>query len=228
MPTLTIREAERHFSIDRLAAYRRHTTKGDDALALYISNLELSQALYIPLSILEVALRNAIHAQLSRKTGQDNWYMTIHKHPILGAEWGKVSVALRDVSKKNAKDYIPGSGQVIAELMFGFWTGLFNAQYEVELWANLKHCFPRLPKRNRQRKTVETNLSPIRNLRNRVYHCEPICWNLTKLAQTHQRIHAVIYWIDPTLQEWLVQIDTFPSTLARVRAKNEALGIDCK
>ncbi len=60
-------------STDRFATYRAWAN-GDDALALrlYTFNVQLSAALYGPLHMLEVALRNRADAQLTTVYGP-NW-----------------------------------------------------------------------------------------------------------------------------------------------------------
>lgn len=65
---------ETSLSPERIATYTRETG-GDrqQAIKLYTWNTAISAAFYGPLQSLEVALRNAMHCQLSAKYGLD-WY----------------------------------------------------------------------------------------------------------------------------------------------------------
>ena len=61
-------------SADRFSTYRLWADQ-DDALAtrLYTFNVQLSAALYGPLHMLEVALRNVADRQLTAKRGAGGW-----------------------------------------------------------------------------------------------------------------------------------------------------------
>jgi hypothetical protein len=54
-------------------------------------------------------------------------------------------------------------------------------------------------------------------LRNRVYHNEPICWNLKLLEQQHQKILKTIHWLDNDLALQVTKLDTFPGTIAQIK-----------
>ena len=222
---LTIADAERYFSPERIASFRSKIHTDEDAISLYTFNIELSQSLYTPLSILEVCLRNSVHMQMVRKFGQLDWYESIGKVKALRPLVSRVNQAKKSGAVTSTQKESIASGKVVAEFNFGFWTSLFEQPYELELWSNLKHCFPHLEKSKRKRTTIDGALQPIRLLRNRVYHYEAICWNLTRLNETHLAINDLILWMDPTLQTWLTQVDTFPAVLAQVRYRVSALNI---
>jgi hypothetical protein len=64
--------------------------------------------------------------------------------------------------------------KIVAELTFGFWSSLFNGSFQSVLWKDLRLVFPRCPKRQRQRHAIASALNQIRNLRNRIFHHEPL------------------------------------------------------
>jgi len=48
------------------------------ALRLYAWNLEASSALWGPINILEIAVRNAIHDKLVERTSRGDWWSDTH------------------------------------------------------------------------------------------------------------------------------------------------------
>lgn len=83
-------------------------------------------------------------------------------------------------SKLNHANKPATSDAVIAELMFGFWCGLFNSNYADitstdKLWPNLEEkVFPNLKPIDRRYQSVFHKLDAIKLLRNRVAHHEPV------------------------------------------------------
>ena len=119
------------------------------ALQLYTRNTQLSAAFYGPLQGLEIALRNALHRQLTRLYGAA-WY----NNPAAGLDLG----GLERIA--TAKTEIERAGQaatpsrLVAALSFGFWVSLVGAggridpdgsraTYEMTLWRPaLRGAFP--------------------------------------------------------------------------------------
>ncbi len=169
-------QLETYFSSERLNRYFAQYPGNDSkAIYLYNANISISEALYTPLSVLEVALRNKINTELSRKYGRADWYADLFTHPIMRTAWPEINNAIRHLHE-DKKPITPD--KVIAGLMFGFWTSLFNDRYEKELWGNLRFIFPHMPKAIRQRKNISSLLNDIRRaLRNRVYHNEPVIFH---------------------------------------------------
>lgn len=140
-----------------------------DAVALYTLNTQLSECLYTPLQMLEVALRNRIHAVLS-EASDDEWYDS-PDYPWRPSQREQVTKAKADILQ--ARKLIT-PGRVVAALTFGYWTTFFNKDYE-DLWRRHLHkIVVKPPKKPLTRKTVSSQLTPIRGLRNRIAHHEPI------------------------------------------------------
>lgn len=104
--------------------------------------------------------------------------------------------------------------KVLAELTFGFWSSLFNTQFQTALWKDLRLVFARCPKPQRQRHNISAALNQIRDLRNRVFHHEPLLWLTPTLLDQHAVGLTVINWIDPQLGQWLSSHDRLPTTWA--------------
>jgi hypothetical protein len=195
-------------SQERLDAYQQRTqTDGDLALfSHYIWNMALSESLYPGLQALEVALRNTIHNTATQQFKREDWYadqQIIHYHYNINA-----ITKTREQLHRQRKT--PDPGRVIAELSFGFWTSLFDSRYEQNLWTRLiKPAFPHMPRRIRTRKELSKRLNKIRNLRNRVFHHEPI-WYWQDLPQQHNILLETLAWIEPAMREMLTSLDRFP------------------
>ncbi|TVP59413.1 MAG: hypothetical protein EA343_19915 [Nodularia sp. (in: Bacteria)] len=109
--------------------------------------------------------------------------------------------------------------KIMANLSLGFWTTLLtqtkreNNNYLNKIfYPCVQSIFPNARNNERTRGTIQPILTGIKNLRNRVFHHEPI-WNYHNLQQKYDDIYKVIKWIDPNLEIWLrhdPKIDRFP------------------
>ena len=109
-------------------------------MELYAWNTVVSGAFYEPLQGLEIALRNALHGQLTRCYGEA-WY----DNPEAGLDIGtleRIAKARTDLARVGQ---VPTPSRVVAELTFGFWVALLRggcrldlaghrADYERTLW----------------------------------------------------------------------------------------------
>lgn len=173
-----------------------------DAYQLYLTNIELSEALYPVLSVLEISLRNAIHQKLSTHFNDTYWFK--NKLPP------EFQVAIKRAEQKirlQQKQITPD--RVIAELSFGFWNRLFNRHYARQLWKPLRTIFPHLPKQQRRRDTIDDALFRIRTLRNRIYHYAPIFHNLHYLETVYKEIYEFLSWLHHNLPAVLYKTDRF-------------------
>ena len=206
-------EFERVFSATRLDAYRPPGASDVDRLANYLWNLYLSDALYPTLHVLEIALRNAVHTAVSRILADPLWLRSTSTI-LLPRERDAVAKAEFDLTRRNRT---AEPGRVVAELMFGFWTAIFSRPYELPIWQGgrvpLAAVFSHAPATALSRSTVHARLNEIRDLRNRVFHYEPI-WNRPGLVRLHADMLEIIGWISSPLAGLTGRIDTF----ARIHA----------
>lgn len=199
-----INALEAALSPERLTAYLQDV--GGDrerALRLYLWNAEVSAAFYTPLQGLEVALRNALHRELSRVYG-DAWYDT----PALPLA-PRAHMLIREAQASIAqgrKAVIPP--RVVAELSLGFWIALLGpgpqGVYEMRLWRPM--LYKAFPHAKLSRKAAHQPLDQLRLLRNRIAHHEPIFQR--PLLAEHQRILDVVAWISPEMASWIAHHST--------------------
>lgn len=191
-------------SNERFGSYM-DSAQGDreKALALYALNAQVSAALYIPLQVLEVALRNRFHHHLSEAYGE-SWY---DRHGVITHAFQRYKIA--EAQLELARERRPlEPGRVIAGLTFGFWTACLSGSYDERLWrkGGLAKAFTaggEKPKRGK----VNDLLNPIRKLRNRIAHHEPILyWNLPK---HHANIMLLTRWLVPIAADWCEAHSTF-------------------
>lgn len=139
----------------------------------YELNLKQSKEYYIPLAILEIALRNSINTLFIKFYGA-GWL-------VGGAQFlqGDLLAKIADAKEKlNSRNENITKDKLVAELSFGFWTALFQSPYKHQMrLSDLKQIFPNLPKKEDyfiDRKIMSSKLDHIRKFRNRIFHYEKI------------------------------------------------------
>lgn len=183
-------------SLERFGRYRAWADADDSkALALYALNTSLSEALYTPLQMLEVCLRNRIHAVMT-EAHHERWF---EAENLLQIDYQReqMTKALEELARKQ-KALEPG--RVVAELSFGFWTAMLGKPYE-NLWQTTLHRIARRSDgKGVTRKAFNRPLQPIREMRNRIAHHEPIIyWDLPK---HYQAILELTSWLSPAAAAW--------------------------
>jgi hypothetical protein len=203
------------FSTQRLEKYLRRSG-GDHIKAVthYKANLRLAESLYISLSVFEVTLRNALSRELRNMTGKEDWLLIFYSTPELAQLKNDVDKAIAQITKRKEK---VTTDKIIAELTFGFWVALLNSQYERVLWKYLRKAFPYMPKRMRQRKNLSAPCNALRQLRNRIFHQEAICWDLHYVSQLHDNLVKVLSWMNADIASWLASIDPFEDVCKSIR-----------
>jgi len=193
----------------RLEAYRPPGASDLEMLTNYFWNIDLAEGLVSSLHGIELALRNTIHTGLTNVHGTDMWFQ---QPGLLGTwhtnEFNKAYAAV-------AKNPPVTAGKLVAELNFGFWTGLLGGSYEQPLWSPNRYALLRAAFSNvsTSRKIIYARLTAIRELRNRVFHHEAI-WHRPNLVREHNDIHQAINWISPTLHRAIHSVDNFPKNYA--------------
>lgn len=212
-PGQPARDAEltRLLNSGRLATYLRACRGNqDEALRLYAWNIEVASAFWGSFNVLEVALRNVIHAELSALAGREDWWNAqIGLHQF---EQDRVSDAIAAAQRAKGATVVPG--HVVAELSFGFWTGLLANRYHQRLWVPALYvAFPRLvgPRRELHRKQES-----LRKLRNRIAHHEPIF--ARNLTADHNRLLDILDAISPVAVEWVKQNTRVPQSISQRNA----------
>jgi len=205
-------ELEKHFSTARVGRYL--SSCGNDetrAAQAYIGNMLLSEATMPMLSTLEIALKNSIDRRLTTLYNRSDWWEAWRGNEDFNWQLQQVASA-KEKLRRHREPATPG--KIIAELAFGFWSSLFNASFQMELWGTLRLVFPHCPRVQRQRGTISSALSQVREFRNRVFHHEQIVWLTPPVLDVHAKCNEVLQWIDPQLPPWLAQYDRFPAVWA--------------
>jgi hypothetical protein len=208
-------DLEKHFSAARLGRYRA-SCNGDVARAAkaYVNNMLLADATMPMLNVLEIALKNGVHQRLITLYKRSDWWDSWVSDPSFAWQVREV-VSAKAKLQRRAEALTPD--KIIAELPFGFWSSLFNVQFQTNLWKDLRLIFPRCPKPQRQRHTVSSALNQIREPRNRVFHHEQLLWLSPSLIDLHGKAIEVIGWLDPKLPPWLASYDRLPATWAAIQ-----------
>jgi hypothetical protein len=175
------------------------------ALRLYTWNTAISAAFYGPLQGLEVALRNALHRELTAAYGPV-WY----DNPACGFDAGAVNRI--DAAKENLRraGYVIDPPHVVAELSFGFWVSILGSggrsamlgsakrNYEMTLW---RPCLHKAFQERLRRVEAHRPLDYLRTLRNRIAHHEPIFTR--HLEADYGSLLTVTGWICPKTRDWI-------------------------
>ena len=178
------------------------------SLACYLWNTLLSESLYPVLQGVEVTLRNSIHKAAAEKFGSAGWQDSVLVDPEK-----RLLKEAREKLQNQRKD--PGLDNLMSELNFGSWVGLFHHRYEGILWPQmLRAVFPYMPRRLRTRQRIFQRLQRTRQLRNRVFHYEPI-WYWNNLEGYHREILDLIRWINPEMAGMVGLADRFPEVYAQ-------------
>lgn len=214
-------------SPDHIERYRRHSNETlETVLARYMWNLALCEALYLPLNFLEVALRNAVFNSISqaypvsREKCIDIACWLDARVPIIrGYDIKLVNDAKSAIRRKKPKTALT-STNLIAELHFGFWCGLFSHEYgyqrpgDERFWPRmLPQVFPYLPSSLHRRAIVAGRIKEIRHLRNHIFHHQPI-WHRESLMREYDNIIGVLGWIDPDVSKAVNALCRFKKILA--------------
>ena len=183
----------------------------EKALKLYRANISLSQQLYGVIGVFEVILRNSIDRHMITIKGKE-WledavasggYLDIG----LGCEYTFHSV--QEAIQKLGQEYT--HDRLIAKLTLGFWTYQFASKEFAAAGSKLLEIFPNRPFGIRQ-KQVFQSLIKINDIRNRVAHHEPVCFekNVISTDRTEKRyglILELLGWLGCDQQQILYEID---------------------
>lgn len=212
--TMDWSDLEKHFSPARLGRYRTACGGNETRAAeAYVNNMLLAEAMMPMLSVLEIALRNGVYRRLSMVYQRSDWWVTWDGNASFDWQRREVSNA---TSKLKRRLEAATPDKIIAELAFGFWSSLFNVQFQDILWKELRLVFPRCPKAQRQRHTISSALNQTRDLRNRVFHHEQLLWLTPPLIDLHAKGIEVIGWLDPQLPHWIAPHDRLPITWSAI------------
>lgn len=155
------------------------------AMTLYRLNLRISQEMFTIISCFEVALRNAIDHQLTRRLGQDWLRDSVKKGGLL--DRADTKETFHNINKeyirlKNEDAY--SHPKLLSAMSFGTWKHMYAKQQFNATGKCLMAIFPNKPKSSKEehinQSYIYNDLGSINVLRNRIAHHEPICFDKTK------------------------------------------------
>jgi hypothetical protein len=214
----------------RLLMYSKifDTTDPIELHGAYIWSIKVSASILPLISILEIALRNSIHNNASKKIGLD-WYDKLNtrmrsswkdkQRDQKNIKWHFKQIA--DVKLKLVKK-IPPKGLnkhdlLVAKMDFGFWDNLLRECFSKNgdskaLWPQcIPLVFPNLPS-GYTNTLIQQEISEIRQMRNDIAHHAPI-WKHSSVFDEQGAIYylnskinkivEIISWLSQDKVDWI-------------------------
>lgn len=200
--------------------YNRYLTAiGNDSLrakSLYNANIRLAQSFHPVITQFEVVIRNSLNNQLSSHFVDTDWVINqktgfMNDSSLRHSGYFLKKSIQKTENKLRRRGIAITSGKVISEQTFGFWIALFSRHhYRLVSGEPIKIFRHKPPTENRA--GIYSKLDEIRELRNRVNHCEPLCFTATGInchtvLNTRLKIYELIKWIEPQLVPFFERID---------------------
>jgi hypothetical protein len=112
------------------------------------------------------------------------------------------------------------AGKVLSDQMFGFWLAFFVSHNYMLVGGQPIYAFPHKP-RTENRASIHRKLEEVKNFRNRMNHCEPLCFrgnviDCTNSFNVRTTLYDLVRWIDPALESYFREIDAVSSKIARI------------
>lgn len=202
---------EKNISNSRLSTYKKNTCSDVETIADYVLNAKISQNFYFLLQNLEVSLRNAIYSSFKKHYPDYDFFYLFETNSFSRYKNKKekhsrecwkmicgVKYKLRHIKQLS-------DGKIIAELNFGFWTEVLTSKDNkyMNVWRKIfKDVFPHYKistSIDQEKFHIGLKIDSIRNLRNRIFHYEPI-YNQKDLALKHKEIIEILGWLNSDMQ----------------------------
>lgn len=195
------------------------------AKKLYLANIRLAQAFHPIISQFEVVLRNCINDNLAVHFMDADWIINqksgFMSHRSLSASHYFLRTSITKTESTLRRKRIPvTSGKIISDQNFGFWVSLFLSHHYGLLSGQIIHIFPNKPT-TETRANIYNKLDKIRDFRNRVNHCEPICFrgnaiDCTESIEILDTIYNLLTWINPDLINFFDSLDNVRNKINQI------------
>lgn len=207
-------------SVPRYKRYLNACGSRRRAMKLYKANIRLSSQLYSIIGIFEIILRNSIDRHMISVKGND-WLEDavadggyLDTDPNCAHSYHSVQEAIHKLGTVYTHDHL------VAALTFGFWTYQYGPKEFAASGSVLLNVFPARPFGTKQ-KDVLKKLVQINDMRNRIAHYEPICFdaNTISTARVRKRYSLVIElltWMGCTPSKLLYGIDNVDRALTAI------------
>ncbi len=186
-------------------------TEEKDKIIFYRKIQELYSSFFFPIQIIEVTLRNKIHYAMQNYYGIDNWLTEFNNEDKAFMEKAQsmikdsINYTHKDFTNKNYRRSIT-TDDYVSRITFGFWVEILKPNYRNSFKFWQFHINDVFPNRNNFKKTtlgeIYNNLVQIKNIRNRLYHHEPIwkfakCKNLESFCeQIKKKFELILHTIE--------------------------------
>lgn len=214
---------DRYLSPQRFGRYLRATSNNEDsAKKLYTANLRLAQSFHPLLSQFEVVLRNALNALLADYFSDPDWI--IHQtrgfmsHPSLASSgYFMKECVVKSQNRLLRQNVQVTAAKIISDQMFAFWLAFYVSHHYSLIQGQSIFVFPYKPA-SEGRASLYGKLDEIIKFRNRMNHCEPLCFrghviDCSSANKIHSRIYDFIRWMNPELIPCFEKIDKEPLTI---------------
>jgi len=203
----------KYFSRTRYNRYLNASGNNNDrAKKLYNANIRLAQAFHPILSQFEVVLRNSLNIILSTHFTDPDWIINqktgFMRDNSLRSSHYFLKTCVQKTENKLARRAIPiTAGKIVSDQTFGFWLSFFLSHHYSLVRGQPIHIFPHKPLAE-NRASIYDKLNDIKNFRNRVNHCEPLCFNghtidCSLSLDIRTKLYNLIEWIDPQMVVFL-------------------------
>lgn len=218
----------RHTFLSR-PRYNRYliATENDNKRAkkLYNANIRLAHAFHPLLTQFEVVLRNSLNVKLTSHFGDIDWIINqktgFMKHNSLKNSHFFMKTCIHKTENKLSRRHIKiTSGKIISDQTFGFWISFFLSHHYALAGGQPIHIFKFKPVKE-DRASLYFKLNEIRSFRNRVNHCEPICFSghtidCTKALEIRAKLYSLIEWINPKLIPFFENLVNIQSKVSNI------------
>jgi len=186
------RAIEKTLSPQRLSRYLP-AANGDPnhAFRLYLWNIRLCEAFYLPCHLGEVTIRNGMHEALKVKYQTEDWHLDQKFRRLLPE---RLSAELSSVFLRAQVEHGDSANvhHLISGLSLGFWSSLLSASFHHLLWHGGVHtAFPLAPA-SETRQKLHGRVQRFRIWRNRIFHHNAI-FDKRPSAEL-QNIDALVGW----------------------------------
>lgn len=196
------------------------------AKKLYNANIRLAQAFHPILTQFEVVLRNALNLNLSAYFIDPDWIITqkngFMRNPTLASSRFFLRTSVHNSEQKLIRRGIPiTSGKIISDQTFGFWLAIFLPHHYALVAGQPIHVFSHKPS-NEDRASIYSKLNQIKNFRNRVNHCEPLCFrghaiDCNEALEIRTHLYDLVGWIDPELIPFFKSLDNIQNKINHIQ-----------
>jgi len=199
----------------------------DRAKRLYNANIRLAQAFHPILTQFEVIMRNSLNHQLSTYFTDNEWIIN-QKSGFMSSRSLRTSRYFLRRSVQKTEDNLNNrgiaitSGKIISNQTFGFWIALYLSHHYMLISGEPLKVFANKPS-TEDRASIYSKLDDIRKFRNRINHCEPICFtgntiDCSRVIDIKQKLYNLINWIEPDLNPFFEDIDNIDSKVNNTMA----------